>query len=104
MAKLIQNNPQAVELQGKIWIYTHITQENHSALRSGFAGYPANPRWNVNKYRAWKQGIKWREDWKGGLLSLDSSNFQLISREELDRKEQIKSRSLKWRGNTIFAK
>ncbi|TVQ45926.1 MAG: hypothetical protein EA365_06865 [Gloeocapsa sp. DLM2.Bin57] len=78
MVKLGQNSLIVVDLTDKIWIYTQIPAENHAALRSGFAGYPANPRWNATKYRAWKQGYQWRRELSLGKLTVRESDSQLV--------------------------
>jgi hypothetical protein len=81
---MVKNNLTAVDLTDKVWIYTQIPPENHAALRSGFAGYSANPRWNVTKYRAWKQGYQWREELSQGRLAV-SEDSQLVSASELKK-------------------
>ena len=63
-----------VDLTDKVMLRTAIAQENHAALRSGFAGYPPNPRWNAIKFRAWKMGRQLREarqrcvQWRAGAV------------------------------------
>lgn len=100
-----QNNLLAVELDGKLWTYTNISPENHAALRSGFAGYPANPRWNVYKYSAWKQGCRWRKDLSQGTLVVSESDHQLVPVEAtIAKQSKDKHNSLKWRGNEILNK
>lgn len=61
----------SVELTDGIYIKTAIPRENHPAMRSGFAGYPSNPRWNVRKYQAWKQGKQWRQALDQGLMVVE---------------------------------
>ena len=80
---MIKNNnvvSRAVELTEGIYIETTIARENHAALRSGFAGYPSNPRWTVRKYRAWKQGRQWRQCLNEGSMTLH--NQHLITTED----------------------
>ena len=72
-------NRMVVELTEKVLVRTTIPKENHAALRSGFAGYPANPRWNVRKYRAWKIGCQWREDLNKGKKIVRSKDSMLVS-------------------------
>ncbi|ELR96249.1 hypothetical protein [Gloeocapsa sp. PCC 73106] len=97
MVKARKNNLIVVELTEKLWIYTEITLENHAALRSGFAGYPANPRWNVTKYLAWKQGYQWREELSQGKLVVSQSNSQLIGATEIKVTSTAKFTFPQWR-------
>ncbi len=71
-------NTMVVELTEKVLVRTTITKENHAALRSGFAGYPANPRWNIRKYRAWKIGCQWREDLNNGTKIVRKEDSRLV--------------------------
>ena len=59
-----------VELAEGVYIETTIARENHAALRSGFAGYPKNPRWTVRKFQAWKQGRVWRQALLDGSMTV----------------------------------
>lgn len=62
MTKTTQpSNMMVVELAKGVKVKTAIAIPNHAALRSGFAGYPMNPRWGASKYRAWKTGRQLRE-------------------------------------------
>lgn len=97
MVKAPKNNLMVVELTEKVWIYTAIAHENHAALRSGFAGYPANPRWNVSKYLAWKQGSQWRHELSQGMLVINQSNSQLVSAKDTQASSKKKSASIPWR-------
>lgn len=73
MSQAIQCDRRAVvELAKGVFVQTSIPSTHHSALRSGFAGYPANPRWSVTKFRAWRAGQQWRR-------ALDSQ--QMVVRE-----------------------
>ncbi|AFY40461.1 hypothetical protein Lepto7376_4353 [[Leptolyngbya] sp. PCC 7376] len=71
--------PRMVELAEGVYIETAIPRENHAALRSGFAGYPNNPRWTVRKYKAWKQGKLWRKSLSDGSMTIHDQ--QLIATE-----------------------
>ena len=64
-----------VELAEGIHIETAIARENHAALRSGFAGYPNNPRWTVRKYQAWKQGKQWRKSLSEGSMTIQDERL-----------------------------
>jgi hypothetical protein len=71
-------NLNVVDLSDKVSIRTSILQEHHPAMRCGFAGYPANPRWNVSKYQAWKTGRQLREALSQGLMVVRQSDSLLI--------------------------
>jgi hypothetical protein len=62
-----------VDLTDNLSVNTVIPKENHAALRAGFSGYPANPRWNTSKYRAWKIGALWRESLAQGKMTIRDS-------------------------------
>ena len=91
MVKLGQNSLIVADLTENIWIYTRISPENHAALRSGFAGYRANPRWSATKYLAWKQGYQWREDLSIGRLTIRQSDSQLLATTEIQKTTSVKS-------------
>lgn len=67
-----------VDLTQDIRVTTAIPPSSHAALRSGFAGYPANPRWNINKFYAWKKGRQWREELKKGTMQVRMTDSMLI--------------------------
>jgi hypothetical protein len=67
-----------VDLTDKVFVRTVIPKENHAALRSGFAGYPANPRWNITKYHAWKKGCQWRENLNRGKMVIRTEDSMLV--------------------------
>lgn len=67
-----------VDLTEKVFIRTIIPKESHAALRSGFAGYPPNPRWNVTKYHAWKKGCQWRENLNKGKMRVRTQDCMLV--------------------------
>lgn len=58
-----------VELSEGVAVRTNIKSTYLPALRSGFAGYPLNPRWGGAKIVAWKIGQQWRLEFKQGNLS-----------------------------------
>lgn len=78
--KAIGKNPntKVVDLSKDILLRTTIPLDNHPALRSGFAGYPINPRWNVNKVHAWKTGRRLRQALQQGDLIIRSSDSMLV--------------------------
>lgn len=71
-------SPNVVDLTDKVSVRTAIIQEHQPALRCGFAGHPANPRWNVNKYQAWKAGRQLREALAQGLMEVRQSDSLLV--------------------------
>jgi hypothetical protein len=76
--KTSYRNPVSVQLEEDIVFKTTIPQEQHAALRAGFIGYPVNPRWNVDKYCAWKTGCQLRNDFQKGILVVRQSDSCLI--------------------------
>jgi hypothetical protein len=68
-----------VELADEIYIETTIPRESHAALRSGFAGYPSNPRWTVRKFQAWKQGKQWRREMNAGMMVVENKCLVLAA-------------------------
>ena len=83
MSKTLHNrNQMLVDLKSDVLFQTNIPPENHAALRSGFAGYPANPRWNINKFQAWKTGNKLGQALKKGDLVVRSSDSLLVTPKE----------------------
>ncbi|BAW97584.1 hypothetical protein NIES970_25380 [[Synechococcus] sp. NIES-970] len=64
-----------LELADGIYIETAIPRENHPALRSGFAGYPSNPRWNIRKHQAWRQGKQWRQALDEGRMVVTNQHL-----------------------------
>lgn len=78
LKEVIRPNPVVVDLTENILVHIDISQENHAALRSGFAGYPANPRWNINKFRAWKTGRQLREAFAQGQMVVRSTDSMLV--------------------------
>ena len=61
MTHLTSNRVQLVELDEDTFVNTAIPLNYHAALRAGFAGYTANPRWSAPKFRAWQMGRTWRK-------------------------------------------
>ncbi len=73
-----------VDLTENVLVNTPIPSANHAALRSGFAGYPANPRWNAAKYSAWKTGRQLREALASGQMVVRSTDSMLVQANEQD--------------------
>lgn len=72
------SNLVVVDLTDQISVSTPIPQENHAALRSGFAKCPANPRWSTSKFRAWKTGWQLREALAQGKATVRATDSMLI--------------------------
>lgn len=96
LKKTEHRSPMVVDLTESIWLCTAMPEENHAALRSGFAGYPANPRWNVTKYQAWKAGRQLKEALKHGEMVVRSNDCMLIPAKELDKNSDEEVRSTRW--------
>lgn len=92
---LKQHNPIVVDLTDKVLLRTAIAQENHAALRSGFVGYPSNPRWNAVKFRAWKMGRQLREALEHGDMVVRSADSMLVSAKEQGNSSDEEARSIK---------
>lgn len=93
------SNPIVVDLTQDILLRTTIPLHNHAALRSGFVGYPINPRWSVSKVRAWKTGRQLRQALQEGELMIRSSDSMLVpSDKEQDGISvcQIPTQPYKW--------
>lgn len=71
-------SPMVVDLTETILVRTAIPQDSHAALRSGFAGYPVNPRWNGTKFRAWKTGRQWRQALTQGKMIVRTTDCMLV--------------------------
>ncbi len=82
-----QRTHKVVDLRDNVLVTTSLPNASIPALRSGFAGYPANPRWNAIKFHAWKLGRKWRHEWQKGNLVVRASDSMLVAPTEDDRQE-----------------
>ncbi len=76
--------PVIVDLNDQIFVNTTLPLEQHAALRSGFMGYPMNPRWDINKYHAWKTGRQLRSDLQQNKLVVRASDCLLIPQGEAE--------------------
>lgn len=84
MAKVAEHrNFTVVELAEGISVRTSVASINHSALRSGFAGYPANPRWGATKFCAWRMGKQWREALDRGDMVVRPVDLILVPASEM---------------------
>ena len=78
MFKQEQNKLKKVQLAEGVFVYTPLDDVCIPALRSGFAGYPVNPRWNAMKFHAWKMGRQWRDAVVRGEMIVRSTDSLLI--------------------------
>jgi len=71
-----------VELSKNVSVRTTIPESNYPALRSGFEGYPPNPRWTVSKYRAWKTGQQWRNALQRGEMVIRRDQLLVMAKKQ----------------------
>ncbi|MDY7012852.1 MAG: hypothetical protein SVX43_04490 [Cyanobacteriota bacterium] len=67
-----------VELSEFVKVRTNIQEANVPALRSGFAGYPPNPRWTASKAIAWKTGRQWKLALDNGTMGVRLPDYLLV--------------------------
>ncbi|MGB3511699.1 MAG: hypothetical protein WBA93_21165 [Microcoleaceae cyanobacterium] len=95
MFKQENQNLKVVKLAEGILVRTQLKSAYIPALRSGFAGYPVNPRWSGVKFYAWKTGRQWRQAFLNGEMVVGSMDSILVSVDEIkDFKE--KSDAVDW--------
>ncbi|MEC4806486.1 MAG: hypothetical protein SAJ12_08015 [Jaaginema sp. PMC 1079.18] len=83
MFKMSLTHPaRIVQLSEQIKVETDIQDRHLPALRSGFAGYPANPRWDGAKFMTWKVGRQWRNALQVGTIIIRESDAVLIMAQE----------------------
>jgi len=73
-----RSNQTCVEIAERVFVQTPIPIENHPALRAGFGGYTANPRWCGSKFMAWRTGKAWRTALQEGQLAIRESDRMLV--------------------------
>lgn len=78
MFKQQNYNLKVVKLREGIFVYTQFNSAYIPALRSGFAGYPFNPRWSGVKFLAWKTGRQWRQALANGEMVVRSTDSILV--------------------------
>ncbi|HBB34816.1 MAG TPA: hypothetical protein DDZ80_00500 [Cyanobacteria bacterium UBA8803] len=81
-----------VDLTDNVLVSTPIASAHHAALRSGFSGYPANPRWNAAKFKAWKTGRQWREALVRGEMIVRSTDSMLVPATQREESSQPEDR------------
>ncbi|NEQ38601.1 MAG: hypothetical protein F6K40_20955 [Okeania sp. SIO3I5] len=95
MFKQQNHNLKVVKLTEGILVHTQLKSAYIPALRSGFAGYPVNPRWSGVKFLAWKTGRQWRQALVNGEMVVRSTDSVLVSVDEVpDSKEE--SYAVQW--------
>jgi hypothetical protein len=72
-----------VKLGEGVLVRTKLKDAYIPALRSGFAGFPVNPRWSGVKISAWKTGQQWRQAVSRGEMVVRSSDSMLVAMDEL---------------------
>ncbi|NET54704.1 MAG: hypothetical protein F6K47_00385 [Symploca sp. SIO2E6] len=75
---LKEYNLMVIDLTENVFVHTSLPSANHAALRSGFIGYPINPRWGVAKFQAWRTGRQWREALAQGQMMVRSTDSMLV--------------------------
>ncbi len=108
MVKQQQNHSKKVQLNDDIMVLTPLDPSCIPALRSGFAGYPVNPRWNAVKFHAWKIGRQWRQAYSQGTMVVRSRDSLLVPIEQaevtLEVSEQTQhSSAQKWYQRVPFS-
>jgi hypothetical protein len=78
-----QKKGKVVKLGEGVLARTKLKDAYIPALRSGFAGYPVNPRWSGVKISAWKTGQQWRQAVSRGEMVVRSSDSMLVAMDEL---------------------
>ncbi len=101
MFKQENHNLKVVKLTEGILVRTQLKSDYIPALRSGFAGYPVNPRWSGVKYSAWKTGKQWRKALLNGEMVVRSTDSTLVSVNEIQDLEK-ESYIVKWDHQNSF--
>ncbi|MBO9998851.1 MAG: hypothetical protein J7641_07545 [Cyanobacteria bacterium SID2] len=114
MSVMTENqNFRVIWLSDSVNVHTDIQERHLPALRSGFAGYPMNPRWDALKFRAWKLGRQWRKALDAGEMCVRAKDSLLMSVRDVEASESeassldsedtsLPARSSKW-GTRILA-
>ena len=94
MLKQENNKEKVVKLGEGVLVRTKLKDVYIPALRSGFAGYPLNPRWSGVKFYAWKTGKQWRQAMLRGEMVVCGDGMLVAIAEvpEVDEEEN----SQKW--------
>jgi len=79
MTNVTNSRVQLVELDEDTLVNTSIPISHHAALRAGFAGYTANPRWSATKFQAWQVGRTWRQALRRGEMTVRDGDRVLVT-------------------------
>ncbi|MCL2928709.1 MAG: hypothetical protein O4861_07475 [Trichodesmium sp. St16_bin4-tuft] len=101
MLKEQNHNLKVVKLTEGILVRTQLKNAYIPALRSGFAGYPVNPRWSGVKFWAWKRGKQWRKALLNGEMVVRSTDSILVSVDQLPDSEKD-SDAVEWLSQNSF--
>ena len=101
MFKEEHQNLKVVKLAEGILVRTQLKSAYIPALRSGFAGYPVNPRWSGVKFYAWKRGKQLRQALLNGEMVVGSSDSILVSVDGI-KDSQKKSYAIEWDHKNSF--
>ncbi|WP_413160898.1 hypothetical protein ACL6C3_20525 [Capilliphycus salinus ALCB114379] len=105
MLKQQQNKFKTVQLTEGVLVLTAFDDACIPALRSGFAGYPVNPRWNAVKFHAWKTGRQWRVALSEGEMTVRSTDSMLVSKHEVEQttESELPRRSREKNSQSFFS-
>ena len=95
MFKQQNHNLKVVQLTEGILVHTKLKNSYIPALRSGFVGYPVNPRWSGVKFLAWKTGRQWREALVNGEMVVRSTDSILVYVDKVPNSEE-ESYAVQW--------
>ena len=101
MLKEQNHNLKVVKLTEEILVRTQLKSAYIPALRSGFAGYPVNPRWSGVKYSAWKTGKQWRKALVNGEMVVRSADSILVYVNQVPDSEE-ESYAVEWSYQNSF--
>ncbi|MEB3883130.1 hypothetical protein [Lyngbya sp. CCY1209] len=87
MMKQEQTKCKIVQLAEGVFVSTPIEEFCIPALRSGFSGYPINPRWNGVKVCAWKTGRQMRDALSRGEMTVRTTDSMLVCAEDATEPE-----------------
>ena len=89
MMKQEQTKSKIVQLAEGVFVSTPIEDFCIPALRSGFSGYPINPRWSGVKVYAWKTGRQMRDALSRGDMIVRTTDSMLVSAADAMEPESL---------------
>ncbi len=95
------NKFKTVQLTEGVLVITTFDDASIPALRSGFAGYPVNPRWNAVKLHAWKTGRQWRLALSEGKMTVRSTDSMLVFKSDVEQSTDSQSPRTKSEANSV---